>query len=297
MKKYLLVCSLLLSAFASANQELTLYFIPSPSGMDWSTPSSLVRTAARNKFSFRSHFMGHVWVELKCGSVHELTGMTDRHPDYLYQLVVEQRGLGILYHSFDGRLENKEDIQGEMPELFQEGRINFVTFLLNSSQCQRASLYLNQYRSFNVGRFYGLAHRPRFGEGSGCSAFGASFPEVLGFIDQGTREAWSQTVNIPLDLAGQPVTNEKVGLHKFIFGAKSWAQEDQKHRKLFFWDPDKMFQWVKKKILEKHSDIAIKKIGNSEGIILDKRIYPSPSAPVWLQRLNLKNKKEISIDP
>jgi hypothetical protein len=297
MKKIILVCIFFLSNFASANQELTLYFIPSPSGMDWSSPSSLVKTAAKNKFSFKSHFMGHVWVELKCGPVYELTGMTDHAPDYFYQLLVERRGLGILYHSFEGRLEKKEDILAEMPGLFKQGRINFVTFLLNSSQCQRASLYLEQYRKFKVDRFYGLAQRPRYGEGSGCSAFGASVADVLNFIDPGMKDAWSQTINIPLELAGAPVTDKKIGLHQFFFRAVGWAKEDEKHRKLFFWDPDKMFQWVKRKISEKHSDIAIKKIGNSEGIIMDKTIYPSPLGPIWLQQLNPKNEKETLIGP
>lgn len=297
MKKILVFCSLMATHFAFANHELTLYFIPSPFGIDWATPSTLVWTAAKNKLSFKSHFMGHVWVEIKCGELHELTGMINHKPDYLFQLLIERRGLGILYHSFEGKLERKEDVLSEMQGLFKEGRINFVTFKLNPFQCQRASTYLQEYRKFKVGRFYGLAHRPRFGEGSGCSAFGVSFAEVLNLIDPHMKESWSRSINIPLDLAGAPLTNEGVGIYKIVFQGDTWAKEDKNHKKLFFWDTDRMFQWVKRKILEKHSDVSIKKINHSEGIIIDKSYYPSPSGPIWLQRLKPENRKETLIGP
>lgn len=266
-----------------SKNELSLYFIPSPFGIDWSTPSNLAFTAAKNKFGFKSHFMGHVWVEIKCLDDHELTGMVGDNPDYLNQLILQQRGFGVLYHSFKGRLEEKKDILLELEELYEEGRINFVTFKLNENQCKRALTYLSDYRKFNVGRYYGLAHRPRHGEGSGCSAFGASFLDVLKLIDQDMKDSWSQTVNIPMALAGPPLRDEGVNLLKILSHSKSWAKESEKHHKLTFWDPDRMHGWVKSKIKAKLPNTPIIKIKNAEGIVFDKSHLPAPEGPIWLQ--------------
>ena len=293
MKKLIFTLLFLTSqAISSVPSELGLYFIPSPYGIDWTTPSTLAITAGKNKFSFKSHFMGHVWVELKCGDKHELTGMVAASPDYIYQILIKQRGLGVLYHSFEGRLENKSDIEEERRELFKEGRINFVKFKLGQNQCQRVLQYATEYRKLNVGRHYGLANRPRWGEGSGCSAFGASFLDVLNILDQEMKQSWSQTVKIPLELAGPPVREESVSLFKILTRSDSWAKNNEPHKSLTFWDPDLMFKWVNKKIGEKHSSYIIEKIDNAQGIVFDKSYFPTPEEPIWQQQLNPKNPKE-----
>jgi hypothetical protein len=239
MKK-LILGTLLMTTQVYAN-ELSLYFIPSPKGMDWSSPSNLAKSALMNKISFKPHFMGHVWVELKCGNEHDVTGMVGKNFDYLSQLLMNNRGLGILYHSFDGRLEDKADIEKEKTEYLKNGGMNFVNFKLNEGQCKRASQYLAEYRKNDVGRYYGLANRPRFGEGAGCTAFGTSFADVLNILDQDMKESWSQSVNIPLELAGPPLKEEGVSLFKVLFNAGSWADEKVPHQKLTFWDPDRMY--------------------------------------------------------
>ncbi len=132
MNKYLFPLLILLSiTSARAAQELTLYFIPSPVGMDWSSPSALAKSALMNRISMKPRFMGHVFVELKCGSEHELTGMVGKNFDYLNQLLVNQRGLGILYHSFEGQLENKDAITEELAGYLKTGHVNFLKVLLN----------------------------------------------------------------------------------------------------------------------------------------------------------------------
>ncbi len=289
MKKYLLAL-LMITSHATAS-DLTLYFIPSPLGLDWSSPSNLAKTALKNKLSFKPHFMGHVFVEINCGGTRDLAGMIGGKFDYLQQLLIEQRGLGILYHSFEGRLENKDDILKEIGEYQKTGGLNFVRFKLNQGQCTRVTQYLNEYRKNNVGRYYGLANRPRFGEGAGCSAFGASFPDVLNILDQDMREGWSQTVNIPLAYAGPPLTNEGVNLLKVILNASSWAKDNEKHQRLTFWEPDRMFNWVNQKIKSK-GDYSVLRIEKIEGVVFDKSHIPAPLEPIWLQQLDPKDKKK-----
>lgn len=284
----ILILSLFLvsNSLWSKTQELTLYFIPSPLGMDWSSPVNLTFSAVKNITQFKPRFMGHVFVELKCGENHELTGMTSKTFDYINQLIIEGKGLGILYHSFAGTLEDKNLVQAELQTYLKSGHANFGRFLLNDQQCQRATQYLQEYRKNNVGRHYGLANRPRYGEGAGCTAFGVSFVDVLGLLDQDMKESWSQTINVPLEFSGPPVNEKSVNLLSLLMNAHAWASENDPHKKLTFWDPDKMHQWVKQKVRLKQNSYSILKMDNAEGIVFDKSHFPAPQGPIWLQHLD-----------
>jgi hypothetical protein len=296
MKKLLLLLTLIpLNLLANSENQLTLYFIPSPIGIDWSTPSSLAWTAMKNRLSLQSRFMGHVFVEVQCNTEKQVTGMVGKNFDYLRQLLLNNRGLGILYHSFDGSLEEKSEVEEEIKDLSESKRINFVRFNINKGQCDRALTYLKEYREKNVGRYYGLANRPLYAEGSGCSAFGASFAEVTGVLNQEIQDAWSQTVNIPLEFAGPPLKEEGVNLLKLMMNASKWASETEPHKKLTFWSPDRMFQWVNQKIQNSkdQNQYSIINIGKASGVLIDKSHLPAPSGPIWLQHLdpNLISKK------
>ena len=282
---------------AQTPKQLTLYFIPSPVGMDWSSPANLAWSALKNRISFQSRFMGHVFVELECGTEKHVTGMVGKNFDYLNQLLINGRGLAVMYHSFDGALEDKEKVLAEIKELSDVGeRINFVRFNLNDNQCSRAETYLKEYREKDVGRYYGLANRPLYAEGAGCSAFGASFAEVTGVLDMELKEAWSHSVNIPLAFSGPPLKEESVNLLKVMMNASSWAKESEPHQKLMFWSPDHMFAWVNKKIKasDKEKQFTVTQIGKSQGIVYDKSHMPAPAGPIWQQHLdpNIKTTKK-----
>lgn len=298
MKKFILPLLLLSSSLMAQTQDqLTLYFIPSPVGMDWSSPANLAWSALKNRVSFKSRFMGHVFVELECGKQKQLTGMVGKNFDYLNQLLIEGRGLAVMYHSFDGTLEEQDKVSAEIKELSEEGgRMNFVRFNLNEAQCLRAQTYLKEYREKNVGRFYGLANRPLYAEGAGCSAFGASFAEVTGVLDQELIENWSHSVNIPLAFSGPPLRDESVNLLKVMMNAQSWAKESEPHQKLMFWSPDHMFAWVNKKVAAAATEkqFSVVELGKSKGIVFDKSHMPVPAGPIWQQHLdpNIKTTKK-----
>ncbi len=269
----------------AAESSLTLYFIPSPHGMDWSTPASLAKSAAMNRFSFKSRFIGHVWAEVQCGEQHILTGMIGKKFDYFNQLLIENKGLGILFHSFEGTLEDKKDIQEEMVELTKAGRINYARFILNQKNCQRLVTYAEEYKKNNVGRHYGLSNRPRYAEGAGCSAFGASFLDVAGILDTEIIEQWSKTINIPLELSGPPVRDEGVSLLKVILSASSWAKPTDDHKKIFFFDPDSMYNWAQQRISSSESlgDYKTEEKNGMKGIVFDRSNRPAPESPIWIQ--------------
>lgn len=273
-------------------QELTLYFSPSPKGIDWSTPTKLVRSGLENKLTFKKRFIGHVFIDLHCGQKKELTGMTADRFDYVGQLLLKGRGLGILYHSFEGKLEDEKETRPELDEYIKTGAVNFVRFKLSENQCKRATQYLSEYRSKGVYKNYGLANRPRLGEGAGCSAYGVSFLDVLGILDQDMKESWGQSINIPHAYAGAPLTEQWINLFTFFTQDVQWAKENEKHTKLFFWSPDRMFSWVKKKTSKKEAGYEILTEGKAQGVAIDKSYFPTPEEPIWRQRLDPNNKKE-----
>lgn len=287
--KYLLTLLIFCTSLTYAN-ELTLYFVPSPYGMDWTSPQSITLSALKNRLSLEKRYIGHAFVELKCGGKTELTGMTGKNFDPMAQLFLEGRGLGILYHSFEGELETSDSIQPELNELLKEGKASFVRFLLNEKQCQRATQYLSEYRSHNVGRHYGLANRPRYAEGAGCSAFAVSFPEVLDILDYEMQTRWSYTIRIPEELAGPPLRDETVGILKVIMKGR-WADHKEKSHTLSFWSPDKMDAWVREKVKLRNTHFEIAKIEKSEGLVIDRRKFPIPEGPIWLQHTDPKIQK------
>lgn len=274
------------STIWASKQELTLYFIPSPQGIDWSSPTNLAFSTLKNVLSFKPRFMGHVFVELKCQDQHELTGMAAQNLDYLNQLLIQEKGLGILYHGFEGRLEDKNTSQKELQEFLKNGKASFTRFELSPSQCQRAMNYLDEYRKNNVQRYYGLAHRPRYGEGAGCSAFGVSFLEVLNILDQEMKESWSESINIPLKFAGSPLTDNRISFLNLLLNAHSWAKEGESSQRLTFWSPDKMHEWVLKKVKLKQASYQVLKIENASGVLFNKSHFPAPEGPIWLQHLD-----------
>ena len=294
MKNYLLAAALL-SSQAMAQNQLTLYFIPSPLGLDWSTPANLALSALKNRLSFKSHFMGHVLVELECGPRNEKTGMVGKNFDYLTQLLLHGRGLGILYHSFGGALEEKADVERQIKNLSEEGRLNFARFKLNDGQCARGMSYLTEYREKNVGRYYGLANRPLYGEGAGCSAFGASFTEVTGVQNHEIKQAWSQSVDIPMEFAGPPLRDESVNLLKLMMNATSWAKPNEPKQRLLFWSPDRMYEWVQEKLKapQGQKQFTVMERGKARGIVFDKSDLPAPSGPIWQQHLDPNLRKPV----
>lgn len=265
--------------------ELTLYFYPSPEGIDWSSPTALVKSGLNNKLTFKKRFIGHVFVDINCPDKKELTGMTAGRFDYLSQLLLGGKGLGILYHSFEGELEDQNETRPELQEYLKTGEVNFATFKLNDNQCKRISQYTDEFRSKKVYKNYGLANRPRHGEGAGCSAYGASFLDVLNILDQDMKESWGETINIPHQYAGSPLTDHYINLLSFFTNDVKWARENEKHTKLYFWSPDKMHAWVKKKISQKHEGHSIESKIKAQGVVFDKSHFPAPEEPIWLQHL------------
>jgi hypothetical protein len=275
----------------SKNAELTLYFIPSPKGLNWNTPTSLSRDIVKNKLAFQSHFMGHVNIELKYTNedgkeIHILTGMVARDLNAASLLFKDGIGLGVVYHSFPGKLENKEELTPELDSYFKIGnkKINFAKYLINNSTAKRIEEYVTQYAEADLGRYYGLVNSPLHGEGAGCSAFGASFMDVAGLLEDEHRKHWANCVKVPHAISGAPLKEKKVSFFKILLGNHSWANESEDHHELFFWDPDLMHAWVERAITNHNqtmSEYTLVKNQESTGIVFDVTHKETPTGPIF----------------
>jgi hypothetical protein len=283
-----------------AENTLTIYVIPSPYLIDWSSPKNLLSSIAKNYFSFYPNFMGHVQVGVSCqNSKNELiefhSGMVARSLTAKTQLIVHGAGLGVLFHSFDGRVEFQGDEAAadfdELKTFLQDPKsnqgLNFFAYKINAAQCDRLKEYHDTYLKYDLGKFYGLPNVPQKGEGAGCSAYALSYLDVLGLVSDEERAAWSGVRYVPKKFAGPPVTENYINVLSLLWKNPNWGlNEDQDHLKIFFYEPRQMYEWVENIINRqqsfKNDTWKIVQLGQRRGIINETSQYQQiPDQPLF----------------
>lgn len=287
----LALSSALFVATAAVADELTLIFYPSP-GLDWSSPKRLAQTTIRNTAGLSDHAIGHVSIEVKCDSTgaYELVGTTGAEGNESVQLLLrEGYGLGILFHTFSGRLTTREEVEDELPRRYRNGKLSYARFAVTAETCERLSTYVAEYRSFGYGGLYGLPNRPLHREGSGCTAFGMSFLELAGLMDPVFERNFSRNLRVPPAWVGGPLTGERVPLRYFYSPLRSsrWAEAHETHFPLHFYDADLMHDWVQK-VVSGHGQLpaslprpTLERTGNAYGVVFDATDVPTPRTPIW----------------
>jgi hypothetical protein len=270
--------------FTQNKNTLTLFFIPSPYPIDWSGPSQLFWSNLKNQLSLQARKLGHVNVHLSCDNKPEvLTGMTASNFDAKSRILLHGQGFGILWHSFAGKLEDMSELKQELPQYTKQNRLSFLSVKLSESNCHRLIQYLDEFKQHKVDRYYGLAHRPLFLEGAGCSAFGASFLEVAGIKLQG-MDQWSGKVRIAEKLLGAPIRDKYVSLIDLLTMPDSWEKANRPAEEIFFYDPNYMHQWVIKTHQSNQLGLfqAVDIMG-AKGLIIDYSSLQATAAPIWRQ--------------
>jgi len=220
------LCADLTSFSSSSYQDdtlhkLTIFVIPSNRPLDWSSPASLHKTTKKSWISTvtkkHKYSLGHLFVQIESPLLDEpvLTGMSSvSNLEKLKLYLVEKVGLGIMGATMKGALDSREKLEEVISHtLSSEGRIAFLTFLINKEAVNRVIAFLQTYRDGTgngppPSHFYGGAFWPGFdGEGSGCSAFGMALVDACG-IDV-SRPEWFMRVNIPGELVGGRYNNNK----------------------------------------------------------------------------------------
>lgn len=289
---------------ASHADELTLFNYVSP-GLDWSTPQRLGKTMLEGYSAYvrelkgvRVHPIGHVAVELKCDTsafgpaIHFSTAMEpSSNTEAARVLLVDQAGLGVLFFDLKGELDDTAYVQKTNAKHVKMGKgMNFVTFKIRPSSCQRLVQYYSEYIARGYGAHYGLQNRPRYGEGAGCSAFGISFIDIAGFLTDEWKTAWSRTIVAPAALTGGQLNpGNKVpfsSILKDIDSTRRWAYDWEPHYSIFFYDPDLIYAWVND-VYERESHQALGEaeltsMGPLRGLIIDRTSVETPTDPIWI---------------
>ncbi len=266
---------------------LTLFFIPSPYAIDWSGPQNLLKSQIKNQFSGQARKLGHVNVHLSCQKeMDDLTGMASSNLNSKTQLILHGAGMGILWHSFEGKVEDKAELIQELPHYISEKRLSMLKVKISQTNCQKLKKYLKEYRENNVGRNYGLYNRPRYGEGAGCSAFGASFLDIAQILGDESK-MWMSEILVPEKLLGPPIRDRYVGLWE-VYSTLNWAKPEEPHEKIVFWEPDKMHQWLinTREAIQKNPSGAkfqIKDIAGTPGLYIDLSMIEAHDTPIWIQ--------------
>lgn len=273
--------------------ELVMWVIPAPRGIDWSSPRGLLLGSAGNLVDLRHltdrQSIGHVFVHVRSSleGRDELTGMNVRASREQLQLVMQDGyGLGILGADMMGRLETPEELREKLALRAETGVLTFLRVLLRPEAAARLVRFLDEYRARGLDDHYGGANRPRFGEGGGCSAFGVAFLELAGLMEPEYQDRWRVVFRVPHELYGGPLTQRSVYVHRVLRWGR-WAEADEPHVTSMFWDPSRMHAWIRethRAELEAPTGRWYPEArGEVLGLRVDARQRPVPTEAIWLQ--------------
>jgi len=297
----------------AAQNELTIYVIPSKVKYDWSSPSSLYKSYfsnyKKNMFKKDRYIMGHAFVELStplAPSGRILTGMRSVSREEQKNMVVKEHyGLSILGADMQGRLQTSTELDYEVDKYSRKGQLAFMSFIISDGAAERMVQFYQSYQAGfdsngSCGARYGGAFWPRYkGEGAGCSAFAVSFLDLAGLLKDEFDE-WLVRINIPKDLIGGPYNNNNEVRLKDIKKYESWAESTDSayvnYEPFEIFDPTLMYDWIQ---LEWEADslnnisLIPLQLNKARGILIDSRDQPLPDEEsIFIER----KKRSIFID-
>jgi hypothetical protein len=296
LTKVLFILLVMILSFQLKADELTLHFMRSPLGIDWSDPWHMTMSTFENSIipfkKKRAFAISHVFAELKCDSTgeHLYRAMTSEEDNTERDLVFKKHyGLGVMFHTYPGLLEKNDVITHDLAPYETSGRHNILTIKVAPKTCQRMVKYVNDYDARGFGKKYsGLQADPLKGEGAGCAAFGVSFLRVGGLMDKFTNE-WKEILDIPKRLIGGPLTGNKVKVVYILTHFFAQWNNREPHIHLEAWNPERMHSWVKKMYKKvRHGEYHgqwpadISQKGKSLHLTLDMSHRPTPTGPYWL---------------
>jgi hypothetical protein len=273
---------------------LSLYVYPSPRGIDWTTPKSLVISTFLNTFlssigKFK-HPLGHVSIRLNSekNKINRFAGMARYNFGESRDIVLFQSaGLGTLAHNFYGRLEQEKDIYPDVKYNSKSGNVIELQFEIDDKAVININSFLDHFEKEKHYRNYGLPNDPLLAQGAGCSAFSVGLLKIAGIDFSKYENDWSDTVHIPNQLIGphnQSIYHEdssktaslsrewtKVSILKLLFNKLNWGDANtQDTTSIFYYSPDKMFHWAKAFVKEQQNEsnlnITINEFNNTHTI-------------------------------
>jgi hypothetical protein len=269
--------------------KLTIFVVPSTEWLGWNSPLELMKNTAWNKIfpvfpKKKKRAIGHVFVELTDGNFRFFGGMTTQGGNHqMNKVMKEGYNLGILFAAFPGALDCPKKLQVELEKRCEDGEIAFMTFKLHKANFDRLKEYVEEYKQREYHLIYNGKNQPRRGQGAGCSAFGISFLEVAGLLQDDWKEEWTMAVRVPKHLVGGPSTGQKVPVLSMLF-ANRWANENEPHLVLELYEPYLIYEWIVNQTEQKNKPSNMKNSMNQKavGLSFDYSQVLPPSEPIFL---------------
>lgn len=259
---------------APLDNEMTLFAIPAPKllGLSWRRPGGLARRTLLNVGLGFSRALGHAAVRLSCEGRTFTGSVYDTGNEFQTMVMNEKAGLGVLFRTVPGTMEQPEELQSTFAERYGSGRISFIRFALSRETCSALLDYAKAFTAANIAKEYGFV-RPLYREGAGCSAFSMAFLELANLDEARFRSAWSFDVRVPMKLiGGNDNPGNEVTVLELFTTFRPWARETEPHMRLAGWDPTLMFTsirtWAKE--AAKRGE-RVEKRGKALGLVLDRR--------------------------
>ncbi len=273
--------------FYHGENVVSFYFFSSPHGINWDSPSSLLKSALKNAFSPKNRILGHVAIEVrsKDSSFYEFTSMTDTNKHLYDKLFVQKIGFGLMVSEFPGRLETQEELHKEVQEKYLTGEIQKVSYLISDSNLERLKTYLKEYKeNGNDQKYSGLDKDPRYLEGAGCAPFCLAVSEILSLRDDSSQKGWIKEIKIPCEIIGDK--DNPVSMIGIFQNNKmnDWANKNEANKLIKFWDLDQIFLSIKN---SQYKDFVKKRtIGKANEFLFDRKHIKASQEPLWLKRKN-----------
>ncbi|MFO0676737.1 MAG: hypothetical protein U0169_09390 [Polyangiaceae bacterium] len=266
---------------------LTMVLRPKEKAIDYGSPAQLA-------LSIQDGVVGHTMVELRCQKSDKrekgyylLTGQTG---GATMEEDVRKNGwgLGIIWRSYDGYLQDDARVRGNVEDKAKEGALSFVRYRISPSMCERLASFADEYKKNEDYKKYGLVNRPRMREGAGCTGFGMGFLEVAGFVEKDYETAWTKTLHVQSSLIGDPDNGKKVSVLDLGTSFR-WAREGEAQREATYWEPNFIHKWIVERATkiargDEEAPAGAKVVGHekAKGLEFDRRTVEAPSEAIFL---------------
>jgi len=273
-----------------AAQSITLYTFPPEHPYRWKHPHSLLVSTIHNFYFGSKHkpvrTIGHMVIELKKDTSLLLTAMAiDEMTEFRRSILKDKIGLAVLFKLVAGHMEENAEVQTELIYRTQQSRVAFISFKITDSAYQYLKLYIDSFKLKCYDLLYNGLNRPRAGEGSGCTAFGISFLELINALSPEYTDKWAVKVNVPEKLIGDSATKKRVSVWR-IFFSFNWTRKNKPSRLLVLYEPYLIYSWINKIWDDEQKNpknkYQLKKMGMAKGIEIDCQTC-MPKFPMFIK--------------
>lgn len=227
--------------------ELEFHVIPSPYGFKWEKPRSFFYSLRNYLTPFWGHKIGHAFIVLKKNNIPVLaTGMTgETNYQVLFKLLFKRGGFEFLFQSFRGRLETAQFVLEDIKRHKEKNRIQTLAYQISPLELQKCLDHLDSWIERGTYKNYGLPYCLSGPQGASCTSFAVHFLKIIGKLDEKKKMEWKRQVNIPKSLLKSE--ENSVGVFRLFTNLiirNRWVNKES-FSKLFFWDPDLIYDWIK----------------------------------------------------